>query len=61
MTFTNDYAEIMKLTPEIVRRMDAKKRSLFSITFDEMWVYIGVYAIMGIVQKPNIAMYWSKD
>jgi len=65
VTHTNKYAQIMKETPEIIEHLNKTKRSVFKlwtpVTFDEMWVFIAILDIMGIVQKPNIAMYWTKD
>ena len=63
--FTNSYADIIKETPEIIDRIQATNRSLFKlwkpVTVNEMWVYISVISIMGIVKKPMYHMYWSKD
>jgi len=45
--------------------MEIQKRSLFNlwkpVTKDEIWVYIAVLGIMGIIGKPQIHMYWTKD
>jgi len=65
VTYTNRYAELMKTLPQIQERMQEKERSLFSlwldITADELWTYFGVQLIMGIVHKPTLPMYWSKE
>ncbi|XP_047132416.1 piggyBac transposable element-derived protein 4-like [Hydra vulgaris] len=54
-----------KLTPEIMQRMETKKRSCFNLwvdlTFDELWLYIAIVSLMGIVNKPNYHMFWTKD
>ena len=51
--------------PEIRRRMDESWRSLFSfwklIDKDELWVYISILLLQGIINKPTNNMYWSKD
>ena len=63
--YTNAYATVMKETPEIIEQMNNKKRSAFNlwvpVTFDEMWVYIAIITIMGIINKPDYHMFWSKD
>ena len=63
--FTNSYTDIIKETPEIIDRIQATNRSLFKlwkpVTVNEMWMYISVISIMGIVKKPMYHMYWSKD
>lgn len=28
---------------------------------DEMWMYLNITLIMGIVQKPEFDMYWTND
>ena len=63
--YTNSYAETMQNLPEIRRRMDESARSLFNlwkpIDNDELWVYISILLLQGIIQKPTNHMYWSKD
>jgi hypothetical protein len=47
--------------------MNARRRSLHKlwtdVTCDELWVYIGLQVLMGIIQKTNyhMFMYWTKD
>ena len=63
--FTNRYADIMKNTPEIQARMEEKSRSLFTLwkdtNRDEMWIYLCICFMMGIVKKPDIHSYWSQQ
>ena len=62
---TNSYAETMHNLSEIRRCMDESSRSLFSlrkpINKDELWVYISILLLQGIINKPTNDMYWSKD
>ncbi|XP_012565096.1 piggyBac transposable element-derived protein 4-like [Hydra vulgaris] len=63
--YTNRYVQLAKLTPEIIQKMETKKRSCFNLwvdlTFDELWIYIAIISLMGIVNKPNFHMFWTKD
>ena len=65
VSYTNLYAQIMKETPEIQEKMDLQNRNIFKlwrpVTFDEMWTYIAVISLMGIINKPKYDMFWSKD
>ena len=61
VNFTNNYAEMMMSDPNIQAQTNTKQRSLFSIwkemNRDEMWLYICVCLLIGIVHKPNIHAY----
>ena len=61
VNFTNNYAEMMMSDPNIQAQTNTKQRSLFSIwkemNRDEMWLYICVCLLIGIVRKPNIHAY----
>ena len=63
VSHTNRYAELIKSLPQVQERMEATQRSLFTLwkdlTVDELWVYISIQVLMGIVHKPNIHLYWS--
>ena len=52
-------------TPEIQEKMNVQDRNIFnlwhSVTFDEMWTYIAICTLMGIIHKPKYDMFWSKD
>ena len=58
VSHTNQYAELIKSMPHVQEWMEASQRSLFNLwkdlTVDELWVYIGVQVLMGIVHKLNI-------
>ena len=45
--------------------MDESSHSLFSLwkTIDknELWVYISILLLLGIINKPTNDMYWSKN
>ena len=60
---TNSYAQIIIDSPEIQERIENTKKSLFRlwqpVTFDEMWTYIAVTMLMGIIKKPELHLYWS--
>ena len=60
---TNSYAQIIIDFPEIQERIENTKKSLFRlwqpVTFDEMWTYIAVTMLMGIIKKPELHLYWS--
>ena len=62
---TNLYAQLVRDLPEVQERIDTTERSLFKLwtdlTFDELWVYVGLQIIMGMVHKPSIHLYWSKE
>ena len=63
--YTNSYPATMQSLPEIRRRMDESSRSLFNlwkpIDKDELWVFISILLLQGIINKPTNDMYWSKD
>ena len=63
--FTNRYAEMMMNNPDIQAHMNTKQRSLFHLWRDtnrgEMWLYICIYLLMGIIHKPSIHGYWSRQ
>ena len=65
VTYTNSYADIMINTPRIQERMNEQNRNIFNlwkpVTFDEMWTYIAISSLMGIIGKPKCDLYWSKD
>ena len=65
VTHTNTYADIMKNTPQIQEKMNTQNRNIFNlwvpVTFDEMWTYLAVSSIMGILGKPKYDLFWSKD
>ena len=60
---TNKYAESILENPAIQAGMNNCQRSIFSLwkptNFDEMWLYITVTLLMGIVNKPQYHMYWT--
>ena len=63
--FTNRYAEMMMNDPDIQAHMNTKQRSLFHLwrdtNRDEMWLYICICLLMGIIHKPSIHVYWSRQ
>ena len=63
--FTNRYAELMMKDPDIQAHMNIKQRSLFHLwrdtNRDEMWLYICICLLMGIIHKPVIHAYWSRQ
>ena len=65
LNFTNGYAEMMMSDPNIQAQMNTKQRSLFSVwketNRDEMWLYICICLLMGIIHKPNIHASWSRE
>ena len=65
LNFTNGYAEMMMSDPNIQAQMNTKQRSLFSVwketNRDEMWLYICICLLMGIIHKPNIDASWSRE
>ncbi|XP_066918855.1 piggyBac transposable element-derived protein 4-like [Clytia hemisphaerica] len=50
-------------TPEIQERIENTQRSLFRlwspVTLDEMWTYIAILMLMGVIKKPEYHLYWS--
>ena len=65
VTYTNEYAELLKLLDPVIERMNESRRSLFNLwtplTFDELWVFVDIIIMMGIIEKPHYHMYWTKD
>ena len=65
VNFTNKYAEIVVNDPDIQARVAGKHCSVYHLwkntNKDEMWLYFAVCLIMGIVQKPEYPMYWTKQ
>ena len=63
--YTNDYAYIIINMPKIQERINKFKKSMFSkwtpTNRDEMWMYLTITLIMGIVQKPEFDMYLTND
>ena len=63
--YTNDYADIIINMPKIQERINKFKKSMFSkwtpTNRDEMWMYLTITLIMGIVQKPEFDMYLTND
>ena len=62
---TNSYADVIKNTPRIVERVNHTKRSIFqlwkNVDEDEIWLYICITLLMGIIHKPMYHMYWTTD
>ena len=58
---TIKYAEILPENPQIQARMSNSQRSMFSLwkltNFDEMWLFMTVTLLVGIVNKPQYHMY----
>ena len=56
---------MMMNNPDIQAHMNTKQRSLFhlrrSTNRDEMWLYIYICFLMGIIHKPSIHAYWSRQ
>ena len=56
--FTNKYANILQNDPIIKARVTEKQKSYFKnwvdVTRDELWVYIAVTLLMGIIQKQTL-------
>ena len=50
---------------EIKDRISNRQRSDFQlwkpVTVDEIWVYVAVIMMMGIINKSNYKMFWTKD
>ena len=63
--FTNTYAEIMKQAPHIIEKLNNTQRSMFKLWMDvdsdDVWVYICIIILMGIIKKPYYHMYWTMD
>ena len=49
--------------PNIQDQMNTKQRPLFRAwkETDKMWLYICIFLLMGIIHKPNIHAYWSRE
>ena len=64
MNFTNKYADVIINDPAIQARVAGKHCSVFYLwkntNKDEMWLYFQVCLIMGVVQKPEYHMYWTR-
>ena len=62
---TNSYADVIKNTPRIVERVNHTKHSIFqlwkNVDEDEIWLYICITLLMGIIHKPMYHMYWTTD
>ena len=65
VNFTSNYADIIINDPAIQARVARKHRSVFHLwrnsNKDEMWLYFGAFLIMGVVQKPEYHMYWTRQ
>ena len=63
--FTNEYANILKNDPVIQEKLENNKRALLSkwvpVDRDDIWMYLTVTLMMGIVQKPILDFYWTND
>ena len=63
--FTNEYAEMLINNPDIQERVAENDRTIFKTwkdtNVDELWMYIGVVLLMGIIKKPEYDMYWTND
>ena len=57
VNFTNSWAEMMMSDPNIQAQMNTKQRSLFRIwketNWGEIWLYICICLLTGIVHKPT--------
>ena len=62
---TNDYAQGVINHPPIQEHILKTKRSVFQlwmpVNSDEIWIYFCITFLMGIIQKPNYASYWSTE
>ena len=62
---TNDYAQGVINHPRIQEHILKTKRSVFQlwmpVNSDEIWIYFCITFLMGIIQKPNYASYWSTE
>ena len=63
--FTNTYAEICKMHPLFTEKVGGFNRTLLDlwkeVTKDDIWIYICLTILMGIINKPHYHMYWSTD
>lgn len=63
--FTNNFAEILINSPKIQENIQSRKKSMFNkwepTNRDGLWIYMTVLLMMGIVQKPELDMYWIND
>ena len=63
--YTNDYAQALIQNPQIQARVLNKERSVYKqwtdTNLDEMWMYITITIMMGIVKKPEFDMFWTND
>lgn len=63
--FTNDYADMILQTPAIQAKISKSKRSLFKLWTptdrDELWMYIAITLLMGVIDKPEHKLFWSRD
>ena len=53
----------MKNTPQIQDKMNTQNRNIFNlwvtVTFDEMWTYLAISSLMGILGKQKYDLFWS--
>ena len=65
VNFTNKCADIIINDPAIQAQVTGKHRSVFHLwkntNKDKMWLYFRVCLIMGVVQKPEYHMYWTRQ
>ena len=65
VNFTNTCAQLIIQTPAIQERLNSTQRSMFKlwkdVDCDEIWVYICLLILMGIIKKPFCHMYWTTD
>ena len=63
--YTNTYAALLKISPSFTEKVGGCNRTLLDlwkeVNADDIWIYIGILILMGIVSKPEIHMYWSTD
>ena len=63
--YTNTYANQIIRSPNIQKRMAEKERSMYKTwvdtNLDEMWVYISITSLIGIIKKPQYSLYWTND
>ena len=59
--FTNTYAEICKMHPLFTEKVGGFNRTLLDlwkeVTKDDIWIYICLTILMGIINKPHYHMY----
>ena len=62
---TNKYVELMKQVPAIEIKMTNNSPSVYNLWnelyVDEIWCYVSIQLLMGIIHKPYCNMYWSKE